>query len=126
MLLTPAESRELELVRPDLHRVITSKVLTPRQRVAQAAWERLKRNADSDTGRIALVAQDMGISDNAARQLLNRIGLVRQTTFSRERQQVKELLKAGKSIDEAREATNAHDVTIEMAIIDYAAELVAP
>ena len=117
-----AEARALEEVRPDLLRVVSGLRTTDRQRQAIESWDR-HTGTSSIRERSKCVAQDLDISVNAAQQLLTRVGIL-QTKPGADRRMAVRMFKDGASVDDVRlELQKMHDVTLEMAISDYASEL---
>ncbi len=90
--------------------------LTKRQAEAVSAWERFR-----DAKRVAV---ELGISISAARQLLAMAGAIR-TRPGFERRQAVALLKQGAAPAEVERALRLHPLSLELAIRDYAVELLA-
>ncbi len=90
--------------------------LTKRQAEALSAWERCRD--------VQRVAGELGISVSAARQLLAMAGAMR-TRPGFERRQAVALLKQGAAPAEVERALRLHPLSLELAIRDYAVELLA-
>ncbi len=103
----------LRKVRPDLLAVVMRK-LSKRQKEALAAWDRL--------GNPAAVAAELGVGVSGARQLLHRAGAIRTRPGHSRRMAVVQF-KEGREAAEVQKALGLNQVALEMAINDYAYEL---
>ena len=118
-----AEARALEAFRPDLLRVVDGLRTTDLERQMFESWDR-HREADSPLERSRLVAMELALSVDDTRALLASMGIMPPPES--QRRMVVDLFRDGKSVDDAREVLRRlQDVTIEMAIAAYGAELAA-